>query len=463
MLKSTHSGRTGIGPPLDECHMPFQSDDRGHKYGLVLARVVSIVSVWLGSEGYHQGKCKDKYNNRKWMSGVRWCKVVGVACCATVLLSVSTGWCGRNSTRPTTQAEVQQWSGKCFPEPVLRAPIVICTGLWRMDNLRTNSEQVAFRRRRNYTINRSPLSTHGLIRQGFSWTRGHDYLGDRCVVLRCWSDLIKVVITRPGRCWSGDSEKDNLPGDVDIIGSLRSTDSSDSSDRTVASAEQAARTSDYLSDVSDIPTPRISRPDRAYARRHPTAKANSALVQPSRVVDLTKEEDAVAARMARQPSTSGFEETPDEVSESSRSATSPGEPIQFCQLGCSRILVYRMTDREMVYWAGGHPVYMVDYFTSAVTPEYLELLYGSLVDQVILLLRSPENVCCWLPRLGQELQALVVLCNGQMVVWSAKLHSGAIQEVGPPHIQNGLCVDKEAIHEVFKSGKDRKAPREGGP
>lgn len=48
-----------------------------------------------------------------------------------------------------------------------------------------------------------------------------------------------------------------------------------------------------------------------------------ALVQPSRVVDLTEEEDAVATRMAGQPNTSGFEETPDEGSESSMSAIPP--------------------------------------------------------------------------------------------------------------------------------------------
>ncbi|GMN61637.1 hypothetical protein TIFTF001_030722 [Ficus carica] len=38
------------------------------------------------------------------------------------------------------------------------------------------------------------------------------------------------------------------------------------------------------------------------------------------------------------------------------------------------ILVYRMADMEMVDWARGRLVYMVDYLTSAVTPEYLESL-----------------------------------------------------------------------------------------
>ena len=55
---------------------------------------------------------------------------------------------------------------------------------------------------------------------------------------------------------SGDFENDNLSEDVDITSSSRSTNSSDSNDRTMALAEQAARTSDYLSDVSDILIPR---------------------------------------------------------------------------------------------------------------------------------------------------------------------------------------------------------------
>ncbi|GMN40086.1 hypothetical protein TIFTF001_009310 [Ficus carica] len=74
------------------------------------------------------------------------------------------------------------------------------------------------------------------------------------------------------------------------------------------------------------------------------------LVQTTQVMDLTEEEDAAAARTAKQLSTSGRGETSDEGSESSGSAT----PL----------------DR-----AGGRPVYTMDYFTSAVTPEYLESLW----------------------------------------------------------------------------------------
>ncbi|GMN38576.1 hypothetical protein TIFTF001_007813 [Ficus carica] len=147
---------------------------------------------------------------------------------------------------------------------------------------------------------------------------------------------------------SDNSKNDNISGDVNITGSSGSTDSSDSSDRTVASAEQVARTLHYLSDVSDIPTPRRLVAPTGYAREgiqrlrqimqmRPTTRPDrffmeelngvQAIMQISRVVDLTEEEDAVAARMARYLSTSGREETPDEESESSGSVTPPGEPI----------------------------------------------------------------------------------------------------------------------------------------
>ncbi|GMN27297.1 hypothetical protein TIFTF001_001595 [Ficus carica] len=72
------------------------------------------------------------------------------------------------------------------------------------------------------------------------------------------------------------------------------------------------------------------------------------------MVDLTEEEDATIARSAGQQSTSGWEKGSDEESDSSGSATPQGELIHARQRG--------------------HPVYTVDYFTSAVTPEYLESL-----------------------------------------------------------------------------------------
>ena len=125
---------------------------------------------------------------------------------------------------------------------------------------------------------------------------------------------------------------------------------------------------------ADGPT---THPDRSFMDELNGVRAP---MQLSRVVDLTEEDDAVAARTAGHPSTSGCEEAPDEGLESSGSVTPSSEPIQSRQHGHSRsvrinsILVYQMADMEMVDRAGGRPVYTMDYFTSAITPEYLESL-----------------------------------------------------------------------------------------
>lgn len=56
------------------------------------------------------------------------------------------------------------------------------------------------------------------------------------------------------------------------------------------------------------------------------------------------------------------------------------KPIQARQCGRSYpiringILVYQMVDMEMVDHARGCPIYTIDYFTMAVTSEYLESL-----------------------------------------------------------------------------------------
>ncbi|GMN39718.1 hypothetical protein TIFTF001_008944 [Ficus carica] len=62
-------------------------------------------------------------------------------------------------------------------------------------------------------------------------------------------------------------------------------------------------------------------------------------------------------------------------------STAPaGEPVQSRQRARSRalhvngLLVYQMADWEMVDRASDRPVYLVDYFTSAVTPSYLVAL-----------------------------------------------------------------------------------------
>ncbi|GMN61638.1 hypothetical protein TIFTF001_030720 [Ficus carica] len=200
-----------------------------------------------------------------------------------------------------------------LPRPILWAPTVICSGPWRRANLRTSSTSMV--------VVDQPGSWERIL-NWFVWS-GQVYtvigssplimkIGDRRVVSRCWSELIGVVLTRPGHRWVGalvfsfasslftinyrelpttavkiernprltcsrssekviltfcynsikmsdllgDSENDNLSRDVDIRSSSGSTVSSDSSDRTVASAELATTTLDYLSDVFDIFTPR---------------------------------------------------------------------------------------------------------------------------------------------------------------------------------------------------------------
>lgn len=62
------------------------------------------------------------------------------------------------------------------------------------------------------------------------------------------------------------------------------------------------------------------------------------LVQTTQVMDLTEEEDATAARTAKQLSTSGRGETSDEGSESSGSATHLGKPIQSRQRDRSHLV-----------------------------------------------------------------------------------------------------------------------------
>ncbi|GMN60546.1 hypothetical protein TIFTF001_029626 [Ficus carica] len=106
ILKSI-SGTDEQAEKQSVCHGFGYSSDPDGSYS-EWSRWVDMLRAY-GGECLHQGRSKDKYNNREWMSGVRWCKVVGVACCAAVLLSVGTGRRGRNSTGPTTQAKDQQY------------------------------------------------------------------------------------------------------------------------------------------------------------------------------------------------------------------------------------------------------------------------------------------------------------------------------------------------------------------
>ncbi|GMN70445.1 hypothetical protein TIFTF001_039510 [Ficus carica] len=154
-----------------------------------------------------------------------------------------------------------------------------------------------------------------------------------------------------------DSENDYL---VDIRGFSESTDSSDSSDCTVDSAEQAGRTPDNLSSIYPRGGPALTRhagegahqlrqilqlgpttlPDRSFmdelngvwASEQPRMQIDP------QIVDLTEEEDAVEARSAGQPSTSGREEGSDKESESSKSAIPQSELIHAHQRGRSHLV-----------------------------------------------------------------------------------------------------------------------------
>ncbi|GMN47770.1 hypothetical protein TIFTF001_016943 [Ficus carica] len=66
-------------------------DGSGPSKSLVLAQAVSTVSVQSGGGGWRQSWDKDRYNGKYRMSGVRWCKIVGMARPATVHSSAGTG------------------------------------------------------------------------------------------------------------------------------------------------------------------------------------------------------------------------------------------------------------------------------------------------------------------------------------------------------------------------------------
>lgn len=130
---------------------------------------------------------------------------------------------------------------------------------------------------------------------------------------------------------SGDSENAYLSEEVDITGSSGSTDFSNSSNDAADLVEQAGKTLDNLSGISDILIPRKKAMLTGYTQEGtqrlrqilqlgPTTRPYSYFLdklagvrfteQPractgSQIVDLTGEEDAAAARMAGQPSKSG--------------------------------------------------------------------------------------------------------------------------------------------------------------
>ena len=57
----------------------------GHEYrSLVLVQAASTVLVQSGGRAWYRSRDKNRYNDRYRISSVRWCRVVGVTCLATV-------------------------------------------------------------------------------------------------------------------------------------------------------------------------------------------------------------------------------------------------------------------------------------------------------------------------------------------------------------------------------------------
>ncbi|GMN59471.1 hypothetical protein TIFTF001_028552 [Ficus carica] len=191
-----------------------------------------------------------------------------------------------------------------------------------------------------------------------------------------------------------DSENDALSGSADITGSSSSgTSTSTSSSETASTTsglvtltsrrrEGAARLEEILQVGPS------TRPDSRFIIE--LSRVSAAPPPPAVIV---VEEGASSEMMTSQASTSGRE-----GSESSESTAPVGEPVDSRNRSASRAMrindrrVYRRSDQQMVELAGGHPVYSVDYFTSAVTPRYLAALRREFQISVEVELRVPgEN------------------------------------------------------------------------
>ena len=123
-----------------------------------------------------------------------------------------------------------------------------------------------------------------------------------------------------------DSENDKLSGELNITGSSCSIVSS-SLDATEEAVEQGARTPDYISDISDIPSLDILTLPTSQAREGagrleqilqigPATRPDPAFieemnrvtqVQSAPMVDLIEGEDATSEKIASQASTFGCE------------------------------------------------------------------------------------------------------------------------------------------------------------
>ncbi|GMN60234.1 hypothetical protein TIFTF001_029321 [Ficus carica] len=164
---------------------------------------------------------------------------------------------------------------------------------------------------------------------------------------------------------SGDFKNDNLSREVDIIGSLESTDSVDSTDRIADLAEQAGKTPGNLLRISDIATLR--------GRPALTGYVGERVQQLRQILELC---------LTILPDCSFM----DELSGSPVLSESSDSDQRHLGLSDGR---YGEVDR-----ARGRPVYTVEYFITAVNPEYLESLRVEFLipDEIELIVLSPDDL-----------------------------------------------------------------------
>ncbi|GMN22140.1 hypothetical protein TIFTF001_051181 [Ficus carica] len=174
----------------------------------------------------------------------------------------------------------------------------------------------------------------------------------------------------------GDSKNDALSGSADITGS-----SSSGTSTSTLSSEAASTASGLVKPTSRrregaarlgeiLQVGPSTRPDNRFV-----IELNRAPAAPPPPAVIVVEEGASFERTASQASTSGRE-----GSKSSESTAPVGEPVDDRNRPASWAMqindrrVYHRSAQKMVELAEGHPVYSVNYFTSAVNPRYLAAL-----------------------------------------------------------------------------------------
>ncbi|GMN69934.1 hypothetical protein TIFTF001_038982 [Ficus carica] len=150
----------------------------GHECrSLVLVQAASTVSIRSGGRWWCRSRDKNKYNDRYRMSGVRWCRVVGVACLATVQLSEGMGRLDKGSMgRPS-------WKGLSSG----RGSII------QVSNLKPNGDLLGVLK--GEAIRGSGSSTEVLVGQPGDPRR--DFIYSRDLTSLVWSGFSRVVGSFP--------------------------------------------------------------------------------------------------------------------------------------------------------------------------------------------------------------------------------------------------------------------------